>query len=215
MKELRYTLIADGSSDKLLMEIIKWLLDDLYPKQPINGQYADFSYLPNPPKAGDFVGKVKFAKSYFPFDLLFVHRDAEKSSFEIIEQRKHEIKKFLADDDIEKIVCIIPIRMMETLLLFDVEAIKKAAGNRNFKEPILLPDLKHLENETQAKQKLHDILKQASGLKGRQLKKFNADRAVHLLAENIEDFSTLRKLSAFTVFENDLRTVMRKLNVEV
>ena len=29
MELLRYTLIADGSSDKTLMNIIKWLLDDL------------------------------------------------------------------------------------------------------------------------------------------------------------------------------------------
>ena len=27
---LKYTLIADGSSDKILMNIIKWSLDDLF-----------------------------------------------------------------------------------------------------------------------------------------------------------------------------------------
>ena len=208
MKELRYTLITDGSSDSLLMEIIKWLLDDLYPKQPNKGQYADFRKLPNPPKAGDFVGKVKFAKNYYPFDLLFVHRDAENSSFDTIEQREGEIKKSLADDDIDKIICIIPIRMMETWLLFNADAIKKAAGNRNFSEPIILPKLKYLENEPQAKQKLHDILKQASGLKGRQLKKFNVDRAVHLVAENIDNFNDLRGLSAFSAFESKLKKVI-------
>jgi len=30
MKTLNYTLIADGSSDKALMNIIKWSLDDSY-----------------------------------------------------------------------------------------------------------------------------------------------------------------------------------------
>ncbi len=50
MKDLKYTLIADGSSDKTLLRIIKWVLDDLYPKLPNQGVFADFRGLPDPPK---------------------------------------------------------------------------------------------------------------------------------------------------------------------
>jgi hypothetical protein len=55
---------------------------------------------------------------------------------------------------------------------------------------------------------LHDLLKKASGLKGRNLKRFNVDKAVHLVVENIEDFSPLRKLEAFKIFETDLKSKM-------
>ena len=53
MNEITYTLIADGSSDKVFLRIIKWCLDDLYPKLPTKEQYADFRTLRNPPRAGD------------------------------------------------------------------------------------------------------------------------------------------------------------------
>lgn len=39
---LKFTLIADGSSDAVLLNIVKWLLDDLYPTLPNEGQFADF-----------------------------------------------------------------------------------------------------------------------------------------------------------------------------
>ncbi len=40
--ELKFTLIGDGTSDKVLINIIKWLLDDLYPTIPIRIEFADF-----------------------------------------------------------------------------------------------------------------------------------------------------------------------------
>jgi hypothetical protein len=97
---------------------------------------------------------------------------------------------------------------METWLMIDPEAIKKAAGNRNYKAKIELPLLKNLEKENQPKVTLHELLRVASGLKSRNLKKFNTEKAVHLVAENIEDFSQLRNLVAFKAFETDLIRVV-------
>lgn len=62
MNEITYTLIADGSSDKVFLRIIKWCLDDLYPKLPTKEQYADFRTLRNPPRAGDVLGQIKYAE---------------------------------------------------------------------------------------------------------------------------------------------------------
>jgi hypothetical protein len=101
--------------------------------------------------------------------------------------------------------------MMETWLLFDVEAIKKAAGNRNYKQPIELPKLKDLEKQQQPKEFLHSLLKEVSGRKGRQLDKFNVHQAVHLVAENIENFTHLRTLEAFRVFEDNLKGALGSL----
>jgi hypothetical protein len=82
---------------------------------------------------------------------------------------------------------------------------QKASGNRNYKEPISLPSLKALEKENNPKELLHRLLREACGLKGRSLSKFNVHSAVHLVAENISDFSSLRQLEAFKVFEKDLQ----------
>jgi len=206
MKELKYTLIADGSSDKTLLRIIKWSLDKLYPTLPNEGSFADFRTLSNPPKGLN--EKVNYAMYYYPFHVVFIHRDAETTNLKIIEQRHKEIFDELDEELYPKTVCVIPIKMMETWLMIDPEAIKKAAGNRNYNGKIDLPSLKNLEKENQPKVTLHELLRVVSGLKSRNLKKFNPVKAVHLVAENIEDFSSLRNLVAFKAFETDLKRVV-------
>lgn len=208
MKELKYTLIADGSSDSVLLKIIKWSLDDLYPRLSNEGSFADFRQMQKPPKR--LIDKVENAKLYYPFDILFVHRDAESTDLRKISQRVHEVSSELKKDDIDKTICIVPIKMMETWLLIDQDAIKKAAGNRNYSGNINLPSMRNLERESQPKELLHTFLREASGKKERNLKKFNIDKAVHLVAENIEDFSPLRSLFAFQAFEEELKRVVDK-----
>lgn len=208
MKELKYTLIADGSSDITLLKIIKWSLDDLYPRLANDGIFADFRNMQDPPKRlGD---KVNSAKLYYPFDVLFVHRDAETTNARMIVQRSQEINDELLEEDFDKTICVVPIKMMETWLLIDEDAIRKAAGNRNYRGSINLPPIRTLERENQPKDLLHSLLREASGKKGRNLKKFNIDKTVHLVAENIEDFSVLRQLIAFQEFEDELKKVVDK-----
>jgi hypothetical protein len=211
MEFINYTLIADGSSDKALMSIIKWILDDLYPKIPNKGSFADFRMLQNPPKKNDVKNQVRYAQHYYPFDILFYHRDAESINNEIINLRIGEIKEQLEDVFHSKIICIVPIIMMESWLLLDETAIKKAAGNKNYKDKIDLPSVKTIETIKDPKLLLHNLLTKVSGLKSRQLKNFNVNKAVHLVAENILDFSSLRKLKAFNKFELDLKSTINEL----
>lgn len=208
MQEIRFTLVADGSSDKTLLRVIKWLMDDLYPQIPNSTVFADFRELPVPPKSlGE---KIDTARHYYPFDVLCIHRDAESTKIKTIQERRQEIKDKIGEHEFEKTVCVIPVKMMETWLMIDKEAIKKAAGNRNYSGVIDLPAIRTLEKESQPKITLHEVLKQASGLKGRNLQKFNVDKAVHRVAENITDFSPLRQLEAFKVFESEVKTVIDK-----
>lgn len=203
---LKYTLIADGSSDKTLLKIIKWSLDTLYPQLSNEESFADFRFLPKPPKS--LKEKVEAAKKIYPYDVLFIHRDAESTNIKAVEQRFTQIKDEIGEIEFQTTVCVIPIKMMETWLLIDKNAIKKAAANRNYGGEINLPLLKTLEKENQPKNRLHGLLADASGLKGRNLQKFNPDKAIHLVAEYIEDFSPLRNLMAFQVFEKDLQRVI-------
>lgn len=211
MEELKYTLITDGSSDIALMNIIKWLLDDLYPKLSNNGKYADFSNLRTPPKKNEVLKRINHAKEYYPFDILIYHRDAEATNIDIIEQRILEIKDHVPENSDDSIVCVIPMKMMETWLLISSDALKKAAGNRNYKENINLPNINRLESNQDPKTLLHTKLKECSGLKTRRLDKFNTHQAVHLVAEYIEDYSPLRELYSFSKFENDLKLEVDKI----
>jgi hypothetical protein len=213
MNEIKFTLIADGSSDKTLLKIIKWLMDDLFPRVPSVGVYADFRELRRPPKSLN--EKLNAAKNYYPFDILFIHRDAESTRIGSVNKRLEEIKGEIGELEFEKTVCVIPVKMMETWLLIDRAAIKKAAGNRNYQGIINLPPVNRLEQESQPKRKLHELLEQACGLKGRNLRKFDVNRAVHRVAENISNFSSLRELKAFQVFESNVsRIVMNVLPEE-
>lgn len=209
MNEITYTLIAGGSSDKVFLRIIKWCLDDLYPKLPTKEQYADFRTLRNPPRAGDVLGQIKYAENYYPFDICFYHRDAESNDVKkALSLRSCEIYKCLPDHYQNCVVCIIPVRMMETWLLTDQVAIKAAAGNRNYRENLNLPSINTLEQISGPKDLLHNLLVEATGNKGRRLKNFNVNKAVHWVAENTEDFSALRQLAAFNRFEQDLKRVV-------
>jgi hypothetical protein len=109
---------------------------------------------------------------------------------------------------IPPIVCVIPVKMMETWLLINTEAIKRAAANRNSKSPIALPAIKDLERIQEPKKLLHTLLEGASGLKGRNLTKFNPYQAVHLVSAYIEDYEMLRALYAFQVLEEDIKKAM-------
>jgi hypothetical protein len=206
--ELKLTLIGDGSSDKVIVNIIKWLLDDIYPTIPVKIEFADFGRIKNPPSKTSPNDQYITAKKYFPFDFLIYHRDAEIRDFDMIEIRKTEILNNLSEENRNNVICVVPIQMMETWLLINPEAIKQASENRNYRGIIDLPSINHLETFNNPKRKLFDLLKTSSELSGRRLSKFNVHQAVHFVAEYIEDYSILRNLSAFQVFESDLRQVI-------
>lgn len=204
MKNLRYTLITDGSSDKAFVPILNWILkEDLKIDCAIQDKWADLRKLPYPPKAEDLAGRITDAIDLYPCDLLFVHRDAEK---ETREKRLQEIRQAIEKANIDNfpIVCVIPIRMLEAWLLFDEAAIRKAAGNPKGKCQIQLPALNKVENLPDPKTILIEVLKRASELKGKKLRKFNARERIHRLADIIDDFSYLDRLSAYRVLKKDL-----------
>jgi hypothetical protein len=209
MADLKFTLIGDGSSDVILKPIIEWLINDLHPQIPITGQFADFRRLPKPPQKADIVAQTNFARELYPFDILFFHRDGETNTADIITKRKKEVlEKVEGLLEAHRVVCIVPVVMTEAWLLIDEDAIKKAAGNRNYSGPMKLPALARLEDQTDPKETLFELLRTASGLKKRSLARFNVHQAVHRVAENIIDFSPLRSLPSFEAFEEDLKVAL-------
>jgi len=194
-----------------LIPHIRWLLRQNGISNPIEVNWADLRHLPKSSEIKGLSKKISLALELYPCDFLFIHRDSDNTS---VEEREAEILN--AIKDIERIkpnyfVCVIPVRETEAWLLFDENAIRRAAGNPNGDEPLELPKLKDIENLADPKQLLNDKLKIASGRKGRRLAKFNVGHSVILISEFIEDFSPLRSLPAF----NRLETMVKKRISEI
>jgi len=208
MTGLQFTLLSDGSSDQVLIPILRWLLGRHGIMGPIVSTWADLGRLPHPPQT--LPDRVRLAIDLYPCDLLFLHRDAERVR---LESRKAEIKSALQGlaESAPPVVCIIPIRMQEAWLLIEEAAIRQAAGNRHGLAPLSMPKIRELEWIPDPKAVLHGLLRQASGFHGHRLTKFPVRQRAHLVTELIRDFSPLLHLSAFQQLDADLRETVPAL----
>ncbi len=205
MRELRYTLVSDGSFDRALLRILSWLLVEQQVLVPIQAEWADLRWLRDPPKG--IASRIRLSLDLYPCDLLFMHRDSERQSYA---QRKAEIIRVLADIGPMNTpsVCVVPVRMLEAWLLFNEAALRRAAGNPNGQTPLELPDPARLEQKPDPKSLLFDLLKVASGLTGHRLRKFRASQHAEHVADYINDFAQLRTLPAFRELEADVGEIV-------
>jgi hypothetical protein len=211
MRELRYTLVTDGSSDKALIPILTWLLREHHVTCPIQAEWADLGRLRKRPK--DLADKVKWSLDLYPCDLLFIHRDAEKASLQArIEEIYAALEKIKNEAAWSRdlTVCVIPIRMREAWFLFNEVALRKAAGNPQGQQPLELPQVKELEQLPDPKELLYRLLRHASDLHGRRLKHFAVDVRVLRISDFIDDFSPLRALPAFHALEHEIKRVVNE-----
>lgn len=208
MMELRYTLLSDGSSDKALIPILNWLLQTHLNNWAIQPQWADLRRLDKSLK-NTFDKRIKLSLELYPCDLLFIHRDAERDPHTT---RVNEIRIAVGQVDLASmpVICVVPVRMTEVWLLFDVGALRKAASNPNGNVVLQLPDVKRLEHEPDPKNILHGLLREASGLSSRRLKRFSAGDCTHRVSELINDFSPLRTLTAFAALESEVESVIEE-----
>ncbi|MEQ8538308.1 MAG: DUF4276 family protein [Coleofasciculus sp. D1-CHI-01] len=165
-----------------------------------------------PQQPQDHSKRIELSLNLYPCDLLFIHRDAEK---EPREKRVAEIQKAvegIRESVSVSVICVVPVRMTEAWLLFDEAAIRRAAENPRGKQPLNLPNLSKCEELPDPKQYLCQLLRQASGLTGRRLKKFRARERekIQRIAELIDDFSELRSLSAFQILEADIKQMLKR-----
>jgi hypothetical protein len=95
--------------------------------------------------------------------------------------------------------------MTESWLLADEIALRTAAGNPAGTMPLPIPSLNDLEALADPKVVLHELLRDASGLRTLRRQKAPVGRWVHRLAELVQDFTPLRQLPAFRKLEEDIR----------
>ena len=210
---LRYTLLAEGTSDRALLPIITLTLRanvaaTVSLDEPT---IVDQQRLPLRIKQ-DRGAWLRSAVAEYPCDLLFVHRDADKDDDTAADagrpKRMSEIAGWTEQATLPKgsgvtIVPVIPVRMTETWLLVDEPAIRAAASNAHGTSPLNLPLLRTLERRRDVKSVLDQALKAASGLRPGRLKK-SFDLYKHRGRIAVTDLSRLRQLPAFRAFETDV-----------
>ena len=108
------------------------------------------------------------------------------------------------------IIPVVPVRMTEAWLLFDERSIKIAAGNYSYSDSLPLPSLQKIEKLPNPKATLYELIRNTSNLRGRQLAKLKISQRVHVVADNITDFSPLRQLPAFRQLEEDIKHTLTK-----
>lgn len=208
MTDLRYTLVTDGSSDIVLMPILTWLLRENGVASAIQPEWADLNRVPHS-KHRRLEDKICWSIKLYPCELLFVHRDAER---EPREHRVNEITTAIREvlPSVPPTICVVPVRMQETWLLFNEVAINHAAGNPSNRQSLNLPAINQLEELPDPKTQLYKRLKKASNLSGRRLRKFPVNERARRVTEFIHDFSLLRRLSAFAALESELQQIIEQ-----
>lgn len=209
MSDLRFTLLPEGSSDRALIPILRWLLRVNGVERAIQSNLAEVWRLRERPKG--LKEKVKRSVELYPCDLLFVHRDADRESREArVAEIQNAVEEARQDVELSPVICVVPVRMQEAWLLFDEAAIRRAAGNPNGRVALGLPELRRLENIPDPKMELYNFIRTASGLSGRRLKGLKENRRATQVSSSIQDFRPLRSLAAFRSLEADLRVVIEE-----
>ena len=204
---LRSTLLAEGTSDRALLQIIRLTLSaHVGPSVLIaEPQRADLYRLPLRVKE-DRGAWVRSVVEEYPCDLLFLHRDADSAGRD---KRLEEIAGWTAAAKLPAgatvtSVPIVPVRETEAWLLLDEKAIREAALYRDGVAPLNLPGPAKLERMDDPKSALDEALRAASGLSGSRLRHFGLNKARDRIA--VTDLARLRRLPAFVAFEHDLST---------
>ena len=201
------TLVTDGSSDVVIVPILRWLLAQLTEAE-FEIRWADLRTLREPPSM--LADRLRIATQLHPCNILFVHRDAEGQEARV---RFQEIEA--ANDTGVAHVCVVPVRMQEAWLLHDEAALREAADRPSGTNALGLPGATRWERLPNPKAVLHDALRAASGAKGRRAKRFRPERAAWRLAELITDWTPLRQLQAFSQLHEDTRTALLSLGISL
>jgi hypothetical protein len=108
-------------------------------------------------------------------------------------------------------VPVIPVRMLETWLLLDADAIREVAGNPNGTVPLGLPKPSRAESVPKPKDLLREAIAKASEEKGRSLQKlqtrFPANRK--RLLEMLDPQGPVSRLPSWRAFTEDLGEALK------
>jgi hypothetical protein len=168
-ERVRFLFLSEGSSESPFTPHLERLCIEAGATEAM-GLCPDLGRLPRPP-GKHITDRLRVALQWEPdVDLVFIHRDTDRASFE---QRLQEIENgvVLVRTDLPW-VPVIAVQEIEAWLLLDEPAIREVAGNPRGKNALWLPRLTTAESVPNPKAVLQEALVRASGLSGRRLKQF-------------------------------------------
>lgn len=166
----RVLYLCEGTSDQGIARHIERLAAEAGVTVIVST--PDFSLLPRKPGAG-IVGRLEAAARLGgSYDLVAVHRDADRERPQV---RVAEIQEAMNSCWPHlPVVPVVPVTMMEAWLLLDERAIRQVAGNPSGRVPLDVPKAKNVESIADPKQRLKDVLARASEETGRRLQRFQS-----------------------------------------
>lgn len=204
---IRYTLCSEGPADQVLKHHIEWALGRLT-TLPFAGDWADPTIFDN--QARDVATRAAQAVAYYPCNLLFVHRDADRDGYDI---RRAEVITGLRQAGIAVAsVAVVPVRMTEAWLLCSESAVRQAAGRPMGVQTLPLPSVQRVEADSSPKKTFEQCLCVASERSGRRLEQFRRELPAlrHRVAELIEDFEPLLAAPSFRRFYDELKVTLER-----
>ncbi|WP_070108235.1 hypothetical protein [Burkholderia plantarii] len=202
---IRYTLLADGTSDGVLLPIIRWVIETNFTDIELEGELAGRGI---PPLGEGLLKRVRAAAELYGCDVLFVHRDAERDGYPL---RRQQLERDLEAFD-RGWIPIIPVRMSEAWLFGSEQAIRTAAGNPNGNSRLTVPAKGRWESRPDPKAELFKLLDTAADLSKRRT--INKGRCRLRVAELTTDYSHLRGLPSFDAFEADVVRVFNDIKAK-
>ncbi len=209
---LRFLLVCEGSSDAALIPHISRLVIQ-------NGQTDPQGIAWPGSRSLDqkiLEGLVNFGSC----DLLLVHRDADslvETASSGPQKRANEIEVAVRDSGYSgPWVAIVPVRMTETWLLMDEEAIRQVSRRPHDNTPLGLPSPGQVESESDPKGCLEQALLTASGMSGRRLQKYKRD-IPHLrrrLLEELPQGGPLQQVPSWVRFRDNLLAALSALGTQ-
>ncbi|AMR27603.1 hypothetical protein A0257_11185 [Hymenobacter psoromatis] len=208
MRRITFTLLTDGSSDRCLLPHIQWAIAEALAGESyqLDAQWADLRGLPQ--ASTELADRIRLAVELYPCDLLLIHRDSESQPYA---KRETEITAALGELSASALPVsarLVPVRMQETWLLVDEQAIRVAAGNPKGRVALAIPRIGTLETLPNPKVILHTALRAASELSARRLHRFNPEARAFQVGDSITDFTPLRQLPSFQRFSVELRQAL-------
>ena len=201
-------LASGGTSDRCIQNIARLLIEEMYPNLAIEFQPGDGIGLSNPP--GAIVNSIRNAIDQYEPDLILVHRDSDNTD---LAKRKQEIDDALRQlplPPLTQAVRVIPVKKTEAWLLADRTAILRVLGLEQFDPSVLAYYPRNLE-EVEAKGRLQKILEDSRRIKGWKSKNINFSNDRTQIGQELNDLESLRKLSSFQAFEEDLRNALQTI----
>ncbi|MEZ2745732.1 hypothetical protein ACBQ16_11095 [Halopseudomonas bauzanensis] len=208
--KISFILTGEGSSDlKLVDHIQNLLIEEGFSE--VSGEAPDLGLFKK--HVGHSVrAKLRVLKQNYPnIDLVFIHRDADNAGLAAREAEINAAAEGLFESG--RVIPIIPVTMLETWLLADVEAIHAVAGGNPKNELRKMPALRRLEDIRNTKSLLEEVLCEASQTQGGRLKKFKK-RFTEMRARLAYDLSPdgpVKQLASYQHFRDRLSEFSKKL----